>query len=177
MILFKNRTMETQLQKSIVETFQKLNEILSKFSESELNSIPFQGSWTAGQVVQHVILACSGYPELFAGKTEKTTRKADEKIKDIEALFLNFNIKMDSPVFLKPEKKDYSKNDLNLALLKIESELLDCAEKFDLNLVPLYFQLPGFEKFTIYEWINFAIIHTQRHTNQLNTIFKMLTKI
>ncbi|SHH71478.1 DinB family protein [Flavobacterium defluvii] len=169
--------MNTDVQKNIVETFKKLNEIFSKFSENEINQIPFQGSWTPGQVVQHIILACSGYPKLFGGKTEKTTRKPDEKIKDIEGLFLNFSIKMDSPVFLIPEKKEYSKNELSLELLRIESELLDCAEKYDLTLTCLDFQVPGFDKFTMYEWIDFALVHTQRHTHQLNTIFQYLTKL
>lgn len=169
--------MKTDVQKDIVETFKKLNDILSKFSENELNQVPFQGSWTPGQVVQHIILACSGFPELFAGNTEKTTRKPDEKIKDIEGLFLNFNIKMDAPVFLKPEKKEYNKNALNIELLKLESELLDCAEKYDLTLTCLDFQVPGFDKFTMYEWIDFALVHTQRHTHQLNSIFQHITKL
>ncbi|WP_343694606.1 DinB family protein [Flavobacterium sp.] len=169
--------METNVQKNIVETFKKLNEIFSKFSENEINQIPYQGSWTPGQVVQHIILACSGYPQLFGGKTEKTTRKPDEKIKDIEGLFLNFSIKMDSPVFLIPEKKEYNKNKLNLELLRIESELLDCAEKYDLTLTCLDFQVPGFDTFTMYEWIDFALVHTQRHTHQLNSIFQHITKL
>ncbi len=169
--------MKTDVQKDIVETFKKLNDILSKFSENELNQIPFQGSWTPGQVVQHIILACSGFPELFAGNTEKTTRKPDEKIKDIEGLFLNFTIKMDAPVFLKPEKKEYNKNALNIELLRLESELLDCAEKYDLTLTCLDFQVPGFDKFTMYEWIDFALVHTQRHKHQLNTIFQYITKL
>lgn len=169
--------MNTNVQKDIVETFKKLNDILSKFSESELNLIPYQGSWTAGQVVQHIILACSGFSELFAGNTEKTTRKPDEKIKDIDGLFLNFNIKMDAPVFLQPEKKEYSKNALNIKLLKIESELLDSASKYDLTLTCLDFQVPGFDKFTMYEWIDFALVHTQRHTHQLNNIFEYITKL
>lgn len=169
--------MNPNIQKDIVDTFKKLNETISKFSENELNQVPFQGSWTAGQTVQHIILAISGYPELFAGKTEKTTRKPDEKVKDIEALFLNFSIKMDSPPFLIPEKKEYSKEKLRTKLLQIESELLDCAEKYDLTLTCLDFEVPGFEKFSMYEWIYFALIHTQRHTHQLNTIFQYLTKL
>lgn len=169
--------MKTEVQKNIVETFKRLNEILSSFSEEELNTVPYQGSWTAGQTAQHIILACSGYPKLFAGKTEKTARKPDEKVKDIEALFLNFNIKMDSPDFLKPEIKDYNKNSLTLSLLKIESQLLEASENYDLSLTCLDFQLPGFEKFTIYEWINFALIHAQRHTKQLNDIFKYETQL
>ncbi|MBS7256558.1 DinB family protein [Flavobacterium branchiicola] len=169
--------MKTLIQKNSIDTFQKLNETLSLFTESDLNKIPYEGSWTAGQVVQHIILADSGFPQLFAGKTEKTTRKPDEKVKDIDALFLNFNLKMDAPVFLIPEKKEYNKNDLNLKLLKIESELLECAENYDLTLTSLDFQLPGFDHFTFYEWIDFALVHTQRHTNQLNKIFKSLNNL
>ena len=169
--------MKTTLQKDIVETFEKLNTTVSLFSDGELNTIPYQGSWTPGQVTQHIIMASSGYPELFAGKTEKTTRKPDEKIKDIDALFLNFSIKMNAPDFLQPEKKEHSKNALNLKLLKIESELLDSAEKCDLTLTCLDFQVPSFEKFTIYEWIDFVLVHTQRHTKQLNDIFRHVTKL
>lgn len=169
--------MKTTLQEDIVETFEKLNTTLSLFSDSELNTIPYHGSWTPGQVTQHIIMASSGYPELFAGKTEKTSRKPDEKIKDIDALFLNFSIKMNAQEFLQPEKKEYAKNALNLKLQKIESELLDAAEKCDLTLTCLDFQVPGFEKFTIYEWIDFVLVHTQRHTKQLNDIFRYMTKL
>ncbi|MNF93705.1 DinB superfamily protein [compost metagenome] len=169
--------MKTTLQTNIVETFKNLNEIHSKFSEAELNTVPYQGSWTAGQTTQHILKACSGYAALFLGKTEKTNRKPDLYIKDIEALFLNFNIKMNSPDYLLPEITDYNKNEQTLELLNKESDLLTLAEIHDLTLTCLDFQVPGFEKFTILEWISFALIHTQRHTHQLNTIYKMLTKI
>lgn len=168
--------MKTELQTKIVETFKNLNEIHSKFSETELNSVPYEGSWTAGQTTQHILLACSGYAALFLGKTEKTTRKPDLYIKDLEALFLNFNIKMDSPDFLKPEIKDYNKNEQTLALLNKESDLLTLSEVHDLTLTCLDFQLPGYENFTILEWISFALIHTQRHTKQLNDIYQDVTK-
>lgn len=163
--------MKETLQKNIVETFKKLNETISSFSQEEINIVPYKGSWTAGQVVQHIIIACSGYPELFAGNKEKTSRKPDENIKELEAVFFNFDEKMDSPDFLKPKITDYNKNSLSLSLLKIESDLLNSCEKYDLTLICLDFQLPGSEKFTIYEWISFALIHTQRHIKQLHDIF------
>ncbi|QOG04787.1 DinB family protein [Flavobacterium sp. MDT1-60] len=169
--------MKTALQANIVETFKNLNEIHSKFSEAELNTVPYHGSWTAGQTTQHILKACSGYATLFLGKTEKTNRKPDLYIKDIEALFLNFNIKMNSPDYLLPEITDYNKNEQTLELLNKESDLLTLAEIHNLTLTCLDFQVPGFEKFTILEWISFALIHTQRHTKQLNDIFKMLTKV
>lgn len=169
--------MKQTLQKNIIETFRNLNETVSLFSQEEINIVPFKGSWTAGQVVQHIIIACSGYPKLFAGNKEKTTRKPDDNIKDLKAVFLNFDEKMDSPDFLKPKITDYNKNSLSLSLLKIESELLDSSEKFDLALLCLDFQLPDSGKFTIYEWISFALIHTQRHTKQLHDILGFVKAI
>ncbi|MDQ6471759.1 DinB family protein [Flavobacterium sp. LHD-80] len=169
--------MKAEVQKNIVETFKKLNEILSSFSEEELNQIPYQGSWTAGQTAQHIILACSGFPELFAGKTQKTIRKYDDNVLQLDALFLDFTTKMNAPDFLIPEKKEYSKNSLTLSLIKIESELIESAEKYDLTLTCLDFNVPSFENFTIFEWIHFALVHTQRHTYQLNSILKTLTKV
>lgn len=169
--------MKTALQRDTVETFKKLNETLSSFSDEEINTVPFKGSWTPGQVVQHIILGNSGYPELFAGNTKPTIRKYDEHVKELEGIFLNFNTKMDAPDFLKPEAKNYNKNALTLSLLKIESDLLNAAENYDLTVTCLDFQVPGFENFTIYEWINFALVHSQRHTHQLQKISNYITTL
>jgi hypothetical protein len=167
--------MKTTLQTNIVETFKNLSAIHTRFSESELNTVPFEGSWTAGQTTQHVILACSGYAGVFAGRTQPTNRKPDLYIKELEALFLDYSTKMESPDFLKPEIIDYNKNEQTLELLNKESDLLTLAEIHDLTLTCLDFQLPGYEHFTILEWISFALIHTKRHTHQLNEIYKILT--
>lgn len=169
--------MKTELQTKIVETFKKLNEIHSQFSDNELNTVPYQGSWTAGQTTQHILKASSGFAALFLGKTEETTRKPDLYVKDVEALFLNFNIKMNSPENILPEIIDYNKDEQTLQLLNKEADLLTLSEIHDLTLTCLDFQIPGFEKFTILEWISFALIHTQRHTHQLNQIYKMLNKL
>ncbi|RZJ56137.1 MAG: DinB family protein [Flavobacterium sp.] len=162
------------IQKNIIETFKELNDKLNSFSESELNIIPFEGSWTAGQVVKHLVMACSGYPQMCAEKTEKTTREPDEKVKEVEAVFLNFDIKMNSPEYIFPANTEYNKNTLTLSLLKIEKEFLDITKKYDLTLTIMNFEVPGFGKFTILEWINFALIHIKRHLSQLQNISKMV---
>ncbi|WP_163410839.1 DinB family protein [Flavobacterium ajazii] len=169
--------MKETVQNNIIETFKKLNETVSSFSQEDLNTIPYKNSWTAGQVIQHIILGCSGYPELFAGNTKKKIRKYDEHVSELERIFLDFNTKMDSPDFLKPEAKEYSKNSLTIKILEIESDLLKASETYDLTLTCQDFQVPGFETFTIFEWINSGLIHTQRHTNQLNNILKYLNKL
>ncbi|MEO8533196.1 MAG: DinB family protein [Flavobacterium sp.] len=168
--------MKAELQKNVIDTFKELNDKLASFSETELNTVPFEGSWTAGQVVQHLILGSSGFPKMCAGKTEKTSRKPDEKVKETEALFFNYDIKMKSPEYIVPENKEYTKNSLTLSLLKIEKELLTVSETYDLTLTCVDTEVPGFGKFTIYEWISFALIHIKRHLSQLQAISKILTE-
>ena len=52
--------METQeLQSDVNKTFTELAEIISSFNEDQINLIPFEGSWTAGQVGEHIILSLS----------------------------------------------------------------------------------------------------------------------
>lgn len=168
--------MESAIQNTILETYTKLSEVLSSFSQEEINIVPFEESWTGGQTVQHIILACSGFPKLFAGKTEKTTRESDENITKLDAIFLDFNTKYESPENIKPAKIDYDKNNLLASIKKIQTDLFEAAETYDLTLTCLGFQMPGFENFTIYEWIHFAIIHTKRHTHQLETIYEHIKK-
>lgn len=168
--------MESALKNQIIETYSKLSDTLNSFSPEELNKIPFEGSWTGGQTVQHIILACSGFPALFSGKKETTQRALDTNIPKLDAIFLDFNTKMQSPEPLKPAAVDYDKNTLLVSVEKIKKDLAEDSETYDLTLTCLDAQMPGFENFTILEWIHFAIIHTQRHTHQLDTIYQNIKK-
>ncbi|MFB9076060.1 DinB family protein [Flavobacterium procerum] len=168
--------MKSAVQNTILETYSKLNDILSSFTQEEINEVPFEGSWTGGQTVQHIILASSGIPMLFAGKTEKTTRKPDENIKQLDTIFLDFNTKYQSPENIKPPEIVYDKKLLAISITKIQNDLFEAAETYDLTLTCLDAKIPGFENFTIYEWLHFAIVHTQRHTHQLQSIYETLKK-
>ncbi|MET3028741.1 DinB family protein [Flavobacterium sp. UW10123] len=168
--------MKSAIQNTILETYTKLGDLISSFSKEEINIVPFEGSWTAGQTVQHIILACSGLTMLFAGKTEKTTREPDENVKGLDSIFLDFTTKYQSPENIKPPAIDYEKNTLLASVQKIQKDLFEAAETYDLTLTCLDAKIPGFENFTIYEWLHFAIVHTQRHTHQLKSIYEHIKK-
>ncbi|MCR4031504.1 MULTISPECIES: DinB family protein [Flavobacterium] len=168
--------MKSAVQNTILETYGKLNDIISDFSKEEINIIPFEGSWTGGQTVQHIILACSGIPMLFAGNTEKTTRKPDEYVKQLDAIFLDYTTKYQSPENIKPAAIDYEKSTLTASVKKIQNDLFEAAETYDLTPTCLDAKIPGLENLTIYEWLHFAIVHTQRHTQQLKSIFENIRK-
>lgn len=166
--------MKTELKQKITDVFKDIYNAVLLFDENDIDKIPFEGSWTAGKVAEHLIKAMSGFPELVQGKTEETKREPDEKTKAITDLFLNFDIQMKSPDFLIPTKENHSKKAILSSFQKIEKEMMTIAETNDLTLTPIRMEIPGFGAFTIYEWIFFALTHAQRHTRQLENIYKKL---
>ncbi|WP_281633092.1 DinB family protein [Flavobacterium luteolum] len=168
--------MKSAIQNTILETYSKLGDLISSFSKEEINIVPFEGSWTGGQTVQHIILACSGLTMLFAGKTEKTTREPDENVKGLDAIFLDYTTKYQSPENIKPPAIEYEKDTLLASVKKIQNDLFEAAETYDLTLTCMDAKVPGFDHFTIYEWLHFAIVHTQRHTRQLQSIYEYMKK-
>lgn len=162
--------MKTELKQEIEDTFAALYQTLSLFDQSQINVIPFEGSWTPGQVTRHIIKATSNLHLVCDTNTKKLDAPFDEKIPVLKAIFLNFNTKYNSPESIYPEDREYDKEELLATLQKIEFEMLDIARNYDLTLTCMNFEILGVGNLTIYELINFAIFHTKRHTHQLQLI-------
>lgn len=166
--------MRNELKIEIKNTFDTLYQTLSLFAESEINAIPFEGSWTSGQVARHIIKATSGLKQICDSNTKKLAGNPQEKVPAIIKIFLDFSTKMNSPEFIYPEAKDYDKEALLATIKQIENELLDIAENYDLALTCMEFEMPGFGYLTIYELISFSVVHTKRHIYQLQNIYKAI---
>ena len=162
-----NKPEKDQLQLEISDTFQQLIDTLSQFKEEQFNRIPFAGSWTPGQIAEHLIKSVSAIPDEH---TQSTTRPYDEKVAPIGSLFLNFSIKMSSPDFVRPGDEPQDKGEMLTAFAGISHYLEDAAQTTDLEATCTDFELPTFGALTRYEWIKFFIFHTQRHTRQLKNV-------
>jgi len=167
--------MKEALVQNIGTTFSELEKTVSSFPEEQINVIPFENSWTAGQVAEHIVKALGGAARTLNGKTEISDRDPGEKIKAINDLFLDFTTKMKSPDFILPGNESHTKNELLPAIDKLKKEILGLTD-LDLSVLCLGFELPGFGKFTRLEWIHFFLAHTQRHTHQLKNIYSILNK-
>ena len=157
------------------QTFVELIEILGSLEDNELNKVPFEGSWTAGQVVQHVILSAEGFVHLLNGPTIDSQRDPEASIPMIKDIFLNFSTKMKSPDSIDPEEKDYSKMDLINTLNTIKLRFLKSITTLDISKVCTLYEIPSMGHISRAEAIIFATVHTQRHIHQLKNILKQLT--
>lgn len=166
--------MKKLFQKDIDKTLTELIDLLSSVAEEKINVVPFEGSWTAGQLAQHMIMSNSGFVELMNGPVKKTERNPEELVEKIRAAFLNFTIKFESPDFIRPPKIHYNKEQLLFSLNNIKEQLIQTIETSDLTKTWTTFELPVLGYVTGLEAVHFVLTHTQRHIHQLKKIIGKL---
>jgi len=154
---------------------KELIQLLSSFSLKQINAIPFEGSWTAGQVAQHLVMSGLAFADLLNGPSKKTERTADEFVATIKEIFLNFHNKLESPDFIKPAIINYDKSSLLSSLENIKVSITHAVKTSELAETCLAFELPVLGYLTRLEAINFVIAHTQRHIHQLKKIYSTVT--
>lgn len=155
-------------------TFDTLEQLIAQFGPESFNEIPFEGSWTAGQCVQHIKLSAGTIISVLEGNVADTSRDPAEKLPVISEVFLNFETKMKSPDFIDPEMKIYDAERFAAFFAKFKPELHEAANRLDLTKTCLDFEVPSMGKMTRLEWIAFVLFHTQRHTHQLQKIREAL---
>lgn len=158
--------------KEMEETMTGWTEVLSSFNQEQLNRVPFEGSWTAGQIAKHLIMANFGFLEVLNGTEGETDRPADQKVARIKSDFLDFTTKMQSPDFILPKAIDYDKEILVSNIEELRGKLTEVILSSDLTKTCLAFEMPVYGYFTRWEAIYFVIYHSQRHLNQLKNIAK-----
>ncbi|WP_276483388.1 DinB family protein [Paraflavitalea pollutisoli] len=151
---------------------------LSAFNNNNFNKVPFAGSWTGGQVAEHLLKSIEGIPSLITGNTAPTVGRApDAEVKGIEDIFLDFDIKMQSPEFILPGDGPHDVKALLQTYRATIDSIAEKARTLDLSLSCMDFEFPQVGHLTRWEWISFGICHTVRHARQLRHIHQHLTAV
>lgn len=159
--------------KSVETALSLFKEYLNDLDDKMINQIPYEGSWTAAQVADHVTKSINGLSGSLKQPSKPAGRDAEARIPELEKIFLDFSHKMKSPDFIIPGGGPFEKqkviNNLNGAFehLKENSKEADMEDLVEgLPLGPI----------TKLEILHFLRIHTQRHTHQMGRITKALSK-
>lgn len=166
--------MNTEIISTLERQTQELLNAIHKFTPDEFNTVPFEGSWTGGQCCEHISLSEKGMLNLLNGTTKLGNRQIDEKVPAIEAVFLNYNIKMENPDFNNPSAAPHDKHAIYQSLKQSREEVINGVKDLDLSLICTDFELPGMGEFTGYEWLWFMYCHATRHIRQLKNIYSKL---
>ena len=166
--------MKNDLSNELTTTKNELLKTLDLFDQENINTIPFEGSWTGGQVAEHVLKSLSGALQNITGPVTHTERKPDEHVKQLGDIFLNMDIKMKSPDFIIPSNDPKGKSALTESLRSALDGIKTVAITEDLSATCIGFEMPVLGALTLLEWISFSSFHTRRHTNQLKNIIDHL---
>ena len=162
--------MQYPIETLAVPVFEELINLINSFTDENFNKIPFEGSWTAGQVARHVKLSAGNISNVLNGGTETTDRDPENKVAQIRDIFMDFSNKMQSPSFIIPEYKHYKIEAFTSFFENLRHEITAAIDNLDLSETCLDLELPGIGKLTRIEWISFVIFHTQRHIHQMRNI-------
>jgi hypothetical protein len=165
--------METQISNELKKTFDELIQLISSASEKELNEVPFEESWTAAQVAEH-LLKSYGIIDILNAPQTKTERSPFEKVELLRSIFLNFDIKVKSGPSLFPSDDVINKEELLNTLEKRIAEINEIIRTKDLSELCESINAPRFGTMTKLEWLHLILYHTQRHNRQIKNIFQHL---
>lgn len=162
---------KTDLIEQIDEVVSEMTEVMTSLDESEINLVPYKDSWTAGQLIRHIVKSTEGMYKVMTQDGDKPDRDPLARVDELKNIFLNFSSKLQSPDFIIPEEGPYKKLDIIQQLGHNFQELRKSAKDKDLTVIVK--GLP-FGDITKSELLHFVLYHTQRHLNQLRKIHEAL---
>lgn len=159
-----------QLRNNLDTTLSELYDVYASIPVEAVNTQPFAGSWTPGQLVRHLVIANGGCLEEINGPVQETNRPIDAGVESIRNVFIDFSTKLKAPEFTLPPAITYEKVEGLAALDEIRRGLLAGVDTLDLSKTCLLFELPVLGYLTRCEILHFVLYHTQRHVRQLKEI-------
>ncbi len=159
----------------LTQTKAELLAAISAIEEQKFNTIPFEGSWTAGQLTDHLLKADDA--GVLYAETQPSDRPIDEKVQAISDIFLNFDLKLTPPARIVPFDGHQDKQAMLNALGDAFDKLIEAANTLDLSAVCMAWVIPAFGPLTRLEFLWLYNVHTIRHTRQLKNIAVALTQV
>ncbi|HET8803836.1 MAG TPA: DinB family protein [Aequorivita sp.] len=165
--------MNTELLNRFDTATKNLMQQLSSLNDEQLNAVPFKGSWTAGQLGNHLYKSYN-IMDVLNGNVKETHRNPVAKLAEIEKTFKDFTIKMESPEMVLPTTEHIEKERLLSSLKERIEPQREAIKTMDLSKTCLDAEIPGAGPFIRQEWLGFNTIHTERHNHQLKNIIDAL---
>lgn len=80
-----------ELTEELEAAVEELLKAIERFDQAEFNKVPFEGSWTADEVAEHVFISASGVLRGLSGTKGYTQRDPSQFVPNLREAFLNFD--------------------------------------------------------------------------------------
>lgn len=156
-------------------TIKEFIRLIETTPDSLLNKQPDEETWSVAQIGDHIQKTLQTLA-LARDHAVPSNRLPDEKVAQISAIFLNFNVKykQEKGEATYPRLEPIDKAELISALRYIANEIVIFSKNNDLSLLIENFEVPFIGKLTRYEWLQLQIDHTKRHIHQIQHVKRYL---
>lgn len=151
-----------------------LIEQVLNFDPALFEQQPIDQSWSAAQLTEHIYVLDRLIYNILAGETEPAARAADEKVATIQAVINNRSRTIIAPDPIVTLGKIKDQQILISKIITARKEIHTVIQTMDLSPICLGFIHKGFGPMTRLEWIEFLIVHSQRHFHQYQRIANTL---
>ncbi len=149
----------------------EVTELMLTVDENNVNIVPYDGSWTAPQVLTHVTKSIVEMAKIMELDFAPANRNPGERIDELRKMFLDFSQKFQSPAFIMPEARVYDKQSTIDKLNESFRQFKENAKVADLDGLVEGLPLGPITKLEI---LYFTLFHTQRHIHQMKNICEVL---
>lgn len=154
------------------ESFTKL---IQSISDEQFNTKPNDLTWSVAENVEHIIRSEFGTARLFNSATKKDLERDSEAIiKKMKSRFLDRSETLQAFGAILPTEGDKSQEELLIKFKASRNQVLELIQTQDLDEICMRFEHPLFGHLTRREWVNFNIVHTQRHMDQIRELLENL---
>jgi len=147
-------------------SIQQFLQVLAAVDVERFNTMPFEGSWTPGQVAEHIILSLQGVPHMLI-EAKPVNRAANEKCEAIAGVFLNFDLKFKASPAITPSNEAKNKEVIMNKLRQVSNRMIETMLLYDYTEECTLAEVPTLGFLTRLEWLCLANYHIQKHTHQL----------
>src|SRR5665213_2207145 len=117
------------------KTEDRLLKVISTFSDENFHTVPFEASWTAAQVCDHVSKSLAGVAISLSQQYEPAQRMPDQYTEMLKSIFLNLDQKSQSPSAILPGESPACKKEMYKKLKNIGDQISNANQKEDLSLL------------------------------------------
>lgn len=165
-----------QLRNDLDQTLAEFHHLLAGIPDQKVNTEPFAGSWTPGQLARHVVLVNTGFLQLLNGNVIETSRPPDAAVEKLREVLLDFTAKRQAPERVVPPVLEYKRERLLDSLQTTREGFSEVINNLDLTQTAIDFEVPMLGHVTRWEALHFILYHTQRHIHQLKRMIEALEK-
>lgn len=152
------------------ENTDKLIDVIHRFDYDSFNRQPGEGKWSAGDISEHLLLFDLRMNKILKGATIPAGRDPQQYVSVFQPVLQDRVSTITAPPILIPTEAEKDPALIADQIIAEREKIMKYVEENDMNLLFHETKHRAYGEMTGVEWIQFMVMHTERHLAQFNEL-------